>query len=43
VALKDARHQLSGALAGMAGGLYAVLLLVVTPESVFGMLVRLSR
>jgi len=30
---------LSGALAGMAGGLYAVLLLVVTPESVFGMLV----
>jgi branched-chain amino acid transport system permease protein len=30
---------LSGALAGMAGGLYAVVLLVVTPESVFGMLV----
>jgi len=30
---------LSGALAGMAGGLYGVLLLVVTPESVFGMLV----
>src|SRR5260370_1329744 len=31
--------MLSGALAGMAGGLYAVVLLVVTPESVFGMLV----
>ncbi len=30
---------LSGALAAMAGGLYAVVLLVVTPESVFGMLV----
>jgi branched-chain amino acid transport system permease protein len=31
--------MLSGALAGMAGGLYSVVLLVVTPESVFGMLV----
>ena len=31
--------MLSGALAGLAGGLYAVVLLVVTPESVFGMLV----
>jgi branched-chain amino acid transport system permease protein len=31
--------MLSGALAGVAGGLYAVVLLVVTPESVFGMLV----
>ena len=31
--------MLSGELAGMAGGLYAVVLLVVTPESVFGMLV----
>jgi branched-chain amino acid transport system permease protein len=31
--------MLSGALAGMAGGLYAIVLLVVTPESVFGMLV----
>jgi len=31
--------MLSGAFAGMAGGLYAVVLLVVTPESVFGMLV----
>jgi branched-chain amino acid transport system permease protein len=31
--------MLSGALAGMAGGLYAVVLLVITPESVFGMLV----
>ena len=30
---------LSGALAAMAGGLYAIVLLVVTPESVFGMLV----
>ncbi|MBV8888064.1 MAG: branched-chain amino acid ABC transporter ATP-binding protein/permease [Alphaproteobacteria bacterium] len=30
---------LSGALAAMAGGLYAVVLLVVTPDSVFGMLV----
>src|SRR5262249_18526129 len=30
---------LSGALAAMPGGLYAVVLLVVTPESVFGMLV----
>jgi branched-chain amino acid transport system permease protein len=30
---------LSGALAAMAGGLYAVVLLVVTPEAVFGMLV----
>ncbi len=30
---------LSGALAGVAGGLYAVLLLVVTPAAVFGMLV----
>ncbi len=30
---------LSGALAGVAGGLYAVLLLVVTPPAVFGMLV----
>jgi branched-chain amino acid transport system permease protein len=29
----------SGALAAMAGGLYAVVLLVVTPETVFGMLV----
>jgi branched-chain amino acid transport system permease protein len=31
--------MLSGALAAMAGGLYAVVLLVVTPEAVFGMLV----
>src|SRR2546430_7697820 len=31
--------MLSGALAGIAGGLYAVVLLVVTPETVFGMLV----
>jgi len=30
---------LSGALSAMAGGLYAVVLLVVTPETVFGMLV----
>lgn len=30
---------LSGALAAMAGGLYAIVLLVVTPESVFGMLI----
>ena len=30
---------LSGALAGIAGGLYAVVLLVVTPAAVFGMLV----
>lgn len=29
----------SGALAGIAGGLYAVVLLVVTPAAVFGMLV----
>ncbi|MGC2415479.1 MAG: branched-chain amino acid ABC transporter ATP-binding protein/permease [Stellaceae bacterium] len=29
----------SGALAAVAGGLYAVVLLVVTPEAVFGMLV----
>jgi branched-chain amino acid transport system permease protein len=31
--------MLSGALAAMAGGLYAVVLLVVTPDTVFGMLV----
>jgi len=31
--------MLSGALAAMAGGLYSVVLLVVTPETVFGMLV----
>ncbi len=31
--------MLSGGLAAMAGGLYAVVLLVVTPEGVFGMLV----
>src|SRR6266436_8881412 len=31
--------MLSGALAAMAGGLYGVVLLVVTPETVFGMLV----
>jgi len=31
--------MLSGALAGMAGGLYAVVLLVLTPDTVFGMLV----
>jgi branched-chain amino acid transport system permease protein len=31
--------MLSGGLAGIAGGLYAVVLLVVTPDSVFGMLV----
>jgi branched-chain amino acid transport system permease protein len=31
--------MLSGALAAMAGGFYAVVLLVVTPEAVFGMLV----
>jgi branched-chain amino acid transport system ATP-binding protein/branched-chain amino acid transport system permease protein len=31
--------MLSGALAAMAGGLYGVVLLVVTPDSVFGMLV----
>jgi branched-chain amino acid transport system permease protein len=31
--------MLSGTLAAMAGGLYAVVLLVVTPEAVFGMLV----
>src|SRR4029079_17077757 len=31
--------MLSGALAAVAGGLYAVILLVVTPETVFGMLV----
>src|SRR5258707_1730347 len=30
--------MLSGALAAMAGGLYGVVLLVVTPASVFGML-----
>src|SRR5437588_2057115 len=30
--------MLSGALAAMAGGLYGVVLLVVTPETVFGML-----
>ena len=30
---------LSGAIAGMAGGLYAVVLVIVTPHSVFGMLV----
>jgi ABC-type branched-subunit amino acid transport system ATPase component/ABC-type branched-subunit amino acid transport system permease subunit len=30
---------LSGAIAGAVGGFYAVLLLVVTPQSVFGMLV----
>jgi branched-chain amino acid transport system permease protein len=30
---------LSGAIAGAVGGLYAVVLLVVTPQSVFGMLV----
>jgi len=29
---------LSGALAALAGGLYAVVLLVITPQSVFGML-----
>ncbi len=29
---------LSGAMAGMAGGLYACILLVVTPDTVFGML-----
>ena len=29
---------LSGALAAMAGGLYAVVLLVITPQTVFGML-----
>ncbi|MGE0313435.1 MAG: ATP-binding cassette domain-containing protein [Lautropia sp.] len=29
---------LSGALTGMAGGLYAVVLLIVTPNAVFGML-----
>jgi ABC-type branched-subunit amino acid transport system ATPase component/ABC-type branched-subunit amino acid transport system permease subunit len=31
--------MLSGGLAAMAGGLYSVVLLVVTPETVFGMLV----
>ncbi len=31
--------MLSGAMAAVAGGLYAVVLLVVTPEAVFGMLV----
>ena len=31
--------MLSGALGAMAGGLYAVVLLVITPETVFGMLV----
>jgi ABC-type branched-subunit amino acid transport system ATPase component/ABC-type branched-subunit amino acid transport system permease subunit len=31
--------MLSGALASVAGGLYGVVMLVVTPESVFGMLV----
>ena len=31
--------MLSGAIAAAAGGLYAVVLLVVTPDSVFGMLV----
>src|SRR5438067_2333715 len=31
--------MLSGALAAVAGGLYGVVLLVVTPETVFGMLV----
>src|SRR5437667_5277950 len=31
--------MLSGAIAAMAGGLYGVVLLVVTPETVFGMLV----
>jgi ABC-type branched-subunit amino acid transport system ATPase component/ABC-type branched-subunit amino acid transport system permease subunit len=30
---------LSGAIAGVAGGFYAVVLLVVTPDAVFGMLV----
>ena len=32
-------HALSGAIAGAIGGFYAVVLLVVTPHSVFGMLV----
>ncbi|MGD9615296.1 MAG: ATP-binding cassette domain-containing protein [Alphaproteobacteria bacterium] len=31
--------MLSGALASVAGGMYGVIMLVVTPESVFGMLV----
>src|SRR5438876_2550114 len=31
--------MLSGAMAAVAGGLYSVVLLVVTPETVFGMLV----
>src|SRR5205823_9360741 len=31
--------MLSGALAALAGGLYGVVLLVITPETVFGMLV----
>ena len=31
--------MLSGALAGAAGGLYAVVLLIVTPHSVFGMMI----
>jgi ABC-type branched-subunit amino acid transport system ATPase component/ABC-type branched-subunit amino acid transport system permease subunit len=37
--LKMLALMLSGALAAVAGGLYAVILLVVTPETVFGMLV----
>src|SRR3984893_13058998 len=31
--------MLSGALGSVAGGFYAVIMLVVTPEAVFGMLV----
>ena len=37
--LEAACDQLSGAIAGAIGAFYAVVLLVVTPQSVFGMLV----
>ena len=36
---KLAAIAVSGAMAGLAGGLYAVVLLVITPHSAFGMLV----
>ena len=38
-ALKLKAMMMSGAMAGVAGGFYAVVLLVVTPGAVFGMLV----
>ncbi len=37
-ALEDARHRAERRDRGAAGGLYAVVLLVVTPQTVFGML-----